>query len=409
MTKVQYNSVTGKVHWNASTLKVQMDAGPVLFSHGDAHGPHRLLKLSLGGKSYGFTDWDIRNNTDMVAVNNRIYIAGSIWGHPTAGFHVGHHDGTYIGLETVTNAFLAIAVQRATGDKYTVLSTVEAFYPDSSVKWEYHPPGFAHSQGNIALNRDEDLVLVSGQDSDVVLPEQVFGYLLNATTGNLLQRFTFNIGFQSHHRKACCFDSMNNCYLTAGMLGWPSNAKLFKYTVGGGLVWEVNSVGGADYGTGVYTDIICDDVNVYAVLGGLVSAFSIVDGTKIWTTTPLVIGLDVETLDYKIAMDSKGFLYVNSYYLEAGWILAPFEAVVKIDPTTGAIIWRRYTGRERFKAIATDGIVTTPFWFLLSVYVIGDIVQHGGDIYECILGHTAAATDEPGVGINWATFWVIRA
>lgn len=28
-----------------------------------------------------------------------------------------------------------------------------------------------------------------------------------------------------------------------------------------------------------------------------------------------------------------------------------------------------------------------------------------GKIYYCILNHTSAATDEPGVGVNWATYW----
>lgn len=34
-------------------------------------------------------------------------------------------------------------------------------------------------------------------------------------------------------------------------------------------------------------------------------------------------------------------------------------------------------------------------------------VTNGGDTYRCILNHTSSATDEPGVGANWSTFWVL--
>lgn len=35
----------------------------------------------------------------------------------------------------------------------------------------------------------------------------------------------------------------------------------------------------------------------------------------------------------------------------------------------------------------------------------GSVVTNGGAYYRCILAHTSAAADEPGVGVNWATYW----
>lgn len=35
----------------------------------------------------------------------------------------------------------------------------------------------------------------------------------------------------------------------------------------------------------------------------------------------------------------------------------------------------------------------------------GSYVSHGGSYWRCILAHTSSATDEPGVGVNTATYW----
>lgn len=48
-------------------------------------------------------------------------------------------------------------------------------------------------------------------------------------------------------------------------------------------------------------------------------------------------------------------------------------------------------------------------WVTATAYVAGDIIQGtgatAGRIYECILAHTSAAADQPGVGANTATYW----
>lgn len=35
----------------------------------------------------------------------------------------------------------------------------------------------------------------------------------------------------------------------------------------------------------------------------------------------------------------------------------------------------------------------------------GEVVTHGGAYYRCLTSHTADAAKEPGVGVDWATYW----
>lgn len=50
---------------------------------------------------------------------------------------------------------------------------------------------------------------------------------------------------------------------------------------------------------------------------------------------------------------------------------------------------------------------TVPSWILGGGYAIGNIVENESltERYICILDHNAATTDEPGVGVNWQTYW----
>jgi len=57
-------------------------------------------------------------------------------------------------------------------------------------------------------------------------------------------------------------------------------------------------------------------------------------------------------------------------------------------------------------AIVLHELADTPLWVATTVYAVGDFVDDGALIYRCILGHTAAAGDEPGVGGSWTTYWV---
>jgi hypothetical protein len=45
-------------------------------------------------------------------------------------------------------------------------------------------------------------------------------------------------------------------------------------------------------------------------------------------------------------------------------------------------------------------------WVTATIYAKNDQVANLGDLFVCILGHTAGATSEPGVGVSTATYWV---
>ena len=46
-------------------------------------------------------------------------------------------------------------------------------------------------------------------------------------------------------------------------------------------------------------------------------------------------------------------------------------------------------------------------WVITTDYFIDDAVTDAGETYVCIQDHTAAATDQPGIGVNWEDYWVL--
>lgn len=48
-------------------------------------------------------------------------------------------------------------------------------------------------------------------------------------------------------------------------------------------------------------------------------------------------------------------------------------------------------------------------WTLGTAYVAGDGVEHDGSSYRAIADHTAASTNEPGVGVGWEDDWAVVA
>lgn len=58
-----------------------------------------------------------------------------------------------------------------------------------------------------------------------------------------------------------------------------------------------------------------------------------------------------------------------------------------------------------------DGLTVTwqGDWALSTAYALNDSVANNGSSYICIEAHTSSATDEPGVGVNTATYWGVLA
>jgi hypothetical protein len=59
------------------------------------------------------------------------------------------------------------------------------------------------------------------------------------------------------------------------------------------------------------------------------------------------------------------------------------------------------------KQVSITGYTLQGAWLVTTVYSVDDAVTNGGETYVCIVGHTAAAGDEPGVGANWEDYWIL--
>lgn len=57
--------------------------------------------------------------------------------------------------------------------------------------------------------------------------------------------------------------------------------------------------------------------------------------------------------------------------------------------------------------IGQDGIsfIWQSDWLTATTYNANDVVANGGSVYMCILGHLSAGTNEPGAGVDTATYW----
>lgn len=67
------------------------------------------------------------------------------------------------------------------------------------------------------------------------------------------------------------------------------------------------------------------------------------------------------------------------------------------------------TGATGATGVAGGSTTFVGNWALTTGYSEADQVTHNGSSYSCILAHTSSATDEPGVGVNTATYWQLAA
>lgn len=61
---------------------------------------------------------------------------------------------------------------------------------------------------------------------------------------------------------------------------------------------------------------------------------------------------------------------------------------------------------------ASDGSATFNLkgdWAVAIDYGVNDIVQNDGGSYVATTAHTSTVDDEPGVGVNWETYWQVWA
>ena len=62
---------------------------------------------------------------------------------------------------------------------------------------------------------------------------------------------------------------------------------------------------------------------------------------------------------------------------------------------------------NKHQQVTIQGYSDQGAWLITTVYAVDEMVSNGGTDYVCLVGHTAAAGDEPGVGADWADFWEI--
>ena len=79
-----------------------------------------------------------------------------------------------------------------------------------------------------------------------------------------------------------------------------------------------------------------------------------------------------------------------------------FSSEYSIHIEAGNKYMRFYLSGQPIKLAVSD----TSAWVTATSYNAYDYVNTGVDIYRCILGHTSAVDDEPGIGVDWATYWV---
>jgi hypothetical protein len=55
--------------------------------------------------------------------------------------------------------------------------------------------------------------------------------------------------------------------------------------------------------------------------------------------------------------------------------------------------------------VEVAGSISHPLWAVSTSYSESDVVFNDGNTYACIQAHTSSASDEPGTGANWETYW----
>lgn len=80
---------------------------------------------------------------------------------------------------------------------------------------------------------------------------------------------------------------------------------------------------------------------------------------------------------------------------------------IRVKTTNTRTVRIKQTGPQ---GAAGGGIVwDNNGWVLGTAYAENDGLLNGISTYRCISAHTATADDEPGVGINWETYWEVLA
>jgi hypothetical protein len=95
-------------------------------------------------------------------------------------------------------------------------------------------------------------------------------------------------------------------------------------------------------------------------------------------------------------------------YAGSTWIC--LIGCVNQTPALGSSYWAiRASKGDSSAALAWHDGYTVGHSYVASTDVCSNWVSGRKVLYLCILNHTGAAADEPGIGANWATYWAVMA
>jgi hypothetical protein len=109
------------------------------------------------------------------------------------------------------------------------------------------------------------------------------------------------------------------------------------------------------------------------------------------------------------ASDDAGTDFTTTFDADLDYIavLVTEEEITTPAAANFAGLWKNYKGATgETGATGAPGLTWLGAWSILTHYVAGDAVSHGGSSYICIL---AAFEIEPGVTAGWATYWDVLA
>lgn len=147
------------------------------------------------------------------------------------------------------------------------------------------------------------------------------------------------------------------------------------------------------------------DVNIYSV--------STCDSNLCYSTTNTIITITVRRVSGSLSMriDLEGgdswplwngqiALTSPTTCVDDSGVLTKTTCGVGPSPTS----WYYWIEMDSF-AIWSD--CSGSAWTTPTSYVVSDRVENGGACYYCILDHMSSASDEPGTGANWETYWMV--
>jgi len=93
-----------------------------------------------------------------------------------------------------------------------------------------------------------------------------------------------------------------------------------------------------------------------------------------------------------------------------GWMSFTNGAVPPQNPPTGEFYYYYKDGIPFYMddtgaEFSAAGFVWQGAWVTATDYNANDTVSNDGSTYMCTTGHTSSASDEPGVGGSWTTYW----